>query len=250
EKESRQNLRYLAQFLAFLSAVVALFSVVFHAIMVYEGQDHSWLTGVYWTLTVMSTLGFGDITFHSDLGRMFSIVVLITGIILLLIVLPFAFIRFLYAPWLDAQMRMGAAREVREGTTGHVIICHWDDLGKGIAERLTQIGVTVFIIEPDPVKANDMRRDGIPVVCGDLDSRAFYQALRVKDAALVIANLADPINTNIALTVREESHDVRVVALADDLDSVDILEFSGASDVLPLKQKLGEHLASRVTIGT
>ena len=41
-----------------------------------EGQAHSWLTGLYWTLTVMSTLGFGDITFHSDLGRAFSIVVL------------------------------------------------------------------------------------------------------------------------------------------------------------------------------
>jgi len=28
----------------------------------------------------MSTLGFGDITFHSDLGRLFSIVVLLSGI--------------------------------------------------------------------------------------------------------------------------------------------------------------------------
>jgi spermidine/putrescine transport system permease protein len=55
-----------------------------------EGQDHSWLTGVYWTLTVMSTLGFGDITFTSDLGRLFSIVVLLSGIFMLLIVLPFA----------------------------------------------------------------------------------------------------------------------------------------------------------------
>jgi Trk K+ transport system NAD-binding subunit len=169
---------------------------------------------------------------------------------LLLIVLPFAFIRFLYAPWLDAQMRMGAAREVRVGTEGHVIICRWDELGKGLAERLTQLGVTVFVIEPDPVKANDMRRDGIPVVCGDLDSRAFYEDLRVKDAAMVVANLADPVNTNVALTIREESHDVRIVTLADDLDSVDILEFSGASEVLALKQRLGEHLASRVSVGT
>jgi transaldolase / glucose-6-phosphate isomerase len=36
-----------------------------------EGREHSWITGVYWTLTVMSTLGFGDITFETDLGRLF-----------------------------------------------------------------------------------------------------------------------------------------------------------------------------------
>jgi voltage-gated potassium channel len=60
----------------------------------------------------MSTLGFGDITFTSDIGRVFSVVVLVSGIILLLIVLPFAFIRFFYAPWLEAQIRLRAPRRV------------------------------------------------------------------------------------------------------------------------------------------
>ncbi|NIN99101.1 MAG: potassium channel protein, partial [Anaerolineae bacterium] len=58
-----------------LVATVAIFAVGFHLIMYHvEGQEHSWVTGVYWALTVMTTLGFGDITFHSDLGRLFSIV--------------------------------------------------------------------------------------------------------------------------------------------------------------------------------
>ena len=56
--------------------------------LAYEGRQESWLTGVYWTLTVMSTLGFGDITFHSDIGRVFSVFVLLSGIILLMIMLP------------------------------------------------------------------------------------------------------------------------------------------------------------------
>ena len=43
----------------------------------------------------MSTLGFGDITFHSDLAHGFTIVP-VTGI-MLLIVLPFAIVRFSYA---------------------------------------------------------------------------------------------------------------------------------------------------------
>ncbi|NNL86036.1 MAG: two pore domain potassium channel family protein, partial [Myxococcales bacterium] len=103
DRAGRHGIFALVRFLAVLAALVAVYSVVFHWLMAREGQDFSWVTGIYWTLTVMSTLGFGDITFHTDIGRAFSMVVLFTGVILLLIVLPFAFIRSFYAPWLEAQ---------------------------------------------------------------------------------------------------------------------------------------------------
>jgi hypothetical protein len=97
DDRAQPEFRSLAKYTAVLIAVVALFSIGFHWIMAWEGQKHSWITSVYWTLTVMSTLGFGDITFASDLGRGFSIVVLLTGMVLLLIVMPFVFIRFFYS---------------------------------------------------------------------------------------------------------------------------------------------------------
>ena len=100
---SRRNVRLLLRFIGALIALVTLYSVLFHLIMLAEGRQHSWITGFYWTLTVMSTLGFGDITFVSDLGRLFSIVVLLSGMVLLLILLPFTFIEFFYAPWMQAQ---------------------------------------------------------------------------------------------------------------------------------------------------
>ena len=51
----------------------------------------------------MSPLGFGDITFASDLGRIFSSIVLLSGIVMLLVVFPFTFIEFFCAPWMRAQ---------------------------------------------------------------------------------------------------------------------------------------------------
>ncbi|MCG8619338.1 MAG: ion channel, partial [Desulfobacterales bacterium] len=74
----------LIKFGLVLAFLFTLFSVLFHVLMVYEGREYSWMTGFYWTLTTMSTLGFGDITFHSDAGRFFSIVVLFSGIVFLL----------------------------------------------------------------------------------------------------------------------------------------------------------------------
>lgn len=60
---SRRNIILLFRFFIIFISFVVLFSLLFHMMMVYEGRSYSWPTGLYWTLTVMTTLGFGDITF-------------------------------------------------------------------------------------------------------------------------------------------------------------------------------------------
>jgi Trk K+ transport system NAD-binding subunit len=249
QREYRRNIKTLLQYLGFLGGTVVVYSLMFHGLMLHEGQQHSWLTGFYWTLTVMSTLGFGDITFHTDLGRLFSMTVLLSGIVLLLIVLPFVFIRSFYAPWLEAQLRLRAPREAPEGVRDHVILCRYDEVAAGLVRKLRDLGVAYYVIEPDAAAAATLHGEGVSVVTGDLDSVATYRALRVEDAKLVVANLRDAENSNIALTVREQCEDVPIAAFAEEMESVDVLELSGASHVLPLKHQLGEYLASRVTVG-
>ena len=118
DHEQRANLRSLLKYFAFLAVLVATFAVLFHVIKAnVEGEQHSWITGLYWTLVVMSTLGFGDITFTSDIGRAFSIVVLLSGVVFLLVMLPFLFIRLFYAPWLEARVRLSAPRSVPPDTS-------------------------------------------------------------------------------------------------------------------------------------
>ena len=249
EREARQNLGMLAKYILLLLAVVAVYSVAFHWIMAAEGQDHSWVTGLYWTLVVMSTLGFGDITFVSDLGRAFSILVLLSGIVLLLVLLPFIFVRFFYAPWLEARLRTRAPRSVPEGTAGHVVLCGWDDISPGLVQRLKAADIPHFVIEPDHVKAGILMADDVSVIAGEPDNSATYRALRVDQARLVFANRGDAANTNIALTVREVAPAVPIIAIAESLDAIDILELAGCSRVLPLRHSLGEHLANRLNAG-
>jgi voltage-gated potassium channel len=88
-RPARRNVFSLVRFLVILAGLITLYSILFHYIMAWEGRSYSWITGYYWTLTVMSTLGFGDITFESDLGKIFSSVVLLSGVIFLLILFPF-----------------------------------------------------------------------------------------------------------------------------------------------------------------
>lgn len=246
DPDARRNLRALSKLVAVALVVVGVFTVLFHLLMEYEGQRHSWLTGLYWTLTVMSTLGFGDITFQTDLGRAYSIVVLLSGIVLLLIVLPFAFIRYFYAPWLEARIHLRAPRRVPSDTEGHVVVCELDAVGRALAHRLAARETPYVVIETDPARAAEWLNDGIAVALGDPDDDAFLRRLRVEHARLVFANREDTTNTSITLTVREVAPEVPVYAVAEREESEDVLQLSGATEVLPLKRWLGEQLAARV----
>ena len=248
KRQSRRNLGALGRYLAALTGVIVLFAVAFHMIMLYEGKEYSWVTGFYWTLTVMSTLGFGDITFVSDLGRMFSLLVLLVGIIMLLIVLPFTFIRFFYAPWLEAQVRAQAPRKVPPNEEGHVLFTSWGPISQGLGRRFDLTGVPYHVIVPDPVRATELKVEGVPVVCGELDECATFEAARLHQARALFVNQDDATNTAVILTAREICPDVTIISLAENEESEDLLGLAGASRVLLLKQDLGEQLANRVEV--
>jgi voltage-gated potassium channel len=245
---TRRNLSILFKFLGVLLAMVTLYSILFHVLMAREGQDHSWVSGIYWTLVTMSTLGLGDITFHSDVGRIFSAFVLVSGVLFLLIVLPFTFIQFFYAPWLEAQTRLRVPRSVDPATTGHVIIAIDEPVALALVERLNLRGRQYYIIEPDLRRALDLEDQGIRMVLGDRDDADTYRRLAADRAAMVFANDNDFVNTNIAFTVREMDENVPVVVFARDPESVDVLQLAGATHVIELAEMLGQSLARR-TLG-
>ena len=249
QRDLKQNLVALYRYLLLLAGIIVAYSFVFHAVMLHEGQRHSWITGVYWTLTVMTTLGFGDITFHSDLGRGFTIVVMLTGVVMLLILLPFTFIRNFYAPWLDAQLKLKAPRELPEGTRGHVILCAYDAIAQAFVAHLVARAIPYVVLEPDPTRAVALHGEGVNVLVGYPDSVDTWRSARAERARLVVANLDDPANTNVTITLREHAPDVAIAAIVEDHDAIDILELAGATNVIALKRQLGQQLAARVGVG-
>jgi voltage-gated potassium channel len=248
-RSAKRNLRLLRTFLFFLLGLVLLYSIVFHFLMAAEGQQHSWVTGFYWTLTVMSTLGFGDITFEQDVGRLFSMIVLLSGVLFLLVVLPFTFIQFFYAPWLEAQSRNRAPREVPQETKGHIVLTHHDPVTISLIERLKYHGRDYVVLEPDLNRALELSDEGVRVMVGDRDDLETYRRLRADRAALVVATGDDYLNVNISFTVRELTSHVPVVTVARAPESIDIMQLAGSTQVIHLPEMLGRSLARRTMGG-
>lgn len=242
----RRDTRLFVWMCVALVVMVGIYSALFHEIMDYEGQRYSWPTAVYWTIVTMSTLGFGDITFTSDLGRLFSVVVLVTGATFILVLIPFAFIQFVFLPWMEARAAARAPRQLGDNVRGHIVLTEFGAVSSALVERAERADVPYVLLAPDLPDALRMVDEGRSVMIGDLDDPDTYRRARVDEAALVVATRSDTSNTNVAFTVREISPTVPIAATASSSASVDILELAGCDLVLHLGQLLGAAMARRV----
>jgi voltage-gated potassium channel len=238
--------RALVRLVIMLVGSIALFSVGFHVIMAMEGREFSWLSGVYWTVVTMSTLGFGDIVFESDLGRFYSIVVLFTGAVLILVLLPFTFIQLVYLPWRDATREARAPRRVPDDLRGHLIVTGRDPLEEALIHRAVTAGVPYVLLVEDIEEAVALHDLGYRVMVGALDDPQTYRAAAMERAAMLVTARSDQSNANIAFTAREVTPAGLVVATASSPDSVDVLELAGADHVIELGPSLGHAFARRI----
>ena len=244
----RRDHRMVFILLSMFIVLVVTFTIVFHELMAREGQTHSWATGFYWTLVTMTTLGFGDITFTSDLGRVFSVVVLLTGTTFLLILLPFAFIQFVFVPWMSRRDASRAPRSLPDDTSDHLVLTRLGPIEDALIRRAEQAGVSYVLMVADLAEALQLHDQGYRVMVGSSDDPAAHRAARVENAALVTATWPDTTNANIIFTAREISADVPVVATASKEASIDILELAGADEVLRMGSLLGSAMADRTLL--
>jgi len=225
---------------------VLVFSVGFHAIMEMEGRDYSWPTSIYWTVVTMSTLGFGDIVFESDLGRIFSVVVLLTGAVLILVLLPFTFIQLVYLPWREAMREARAPRQLPGSVTGHLLVTGRDPVEEALAHRARASGLRCVLLVEDTEEALTLNEAGYDVMVGPLDEPATYRAARIDQATMLFTARSDERNSNIVFTAREVSDDGLVVTTARSPDAVDVLHLAGADHVIDLGRSLGTAFARRI----
>ena len=183
QRRTQRNLKVLGRFMLILLGLMAVHTALFHVIMEYEGQEHTIVGGLYWVIVTMSTLGFGDITFESDLGRLFSIIVVISGTIFLLALLPFMFIQFFYAPWIEAQTAARTPRELPEDESGHIVLTRLDPVTEALIAKMRQVGQAYVMIVPDLEHARRLHDQDVRVMVGELDDPATFEAARVDQSA-------------------------------------------------------------------
>ena len=157
-----------------------------------------WIESFYWVLTTMSTLGYGDIVFSGNTGRLFSMIVMFTGVFYLFIVLPFVFMEFLYKPFMEYQTGSRVARKFEAVKQKHVILTHYDSISHVLMDKLSHFGYPFVLIASELKEALRLHDMGFPVILGSLDSAQTFEDACISNAAMVVTTDDDIRNVNIA----------------------------------------------------
>jgi len=249
QKRKQKNVFNFFRFAIILAFFVVVYMNIFRLLMSEERgvSQISWVESFYWVLTTMSTLGYGDITFSGDTGRLFSMVVMFTGVFYLFIVLPFVFMEFLYKPFMEYQTGSRVLRKYDPVSEKHVILTHYDSVSHALMDKLTQFGYPFIIVIENLKQALELHDMDIPVMLGNLDESETFENAGIKHAAMVVATDDDIRNVNIAFRARDASPDLTVVSTCNRATSEEILSLAGASHVIRSAKQMGSFLARRIS---
>ncbi|SHJ58748.1 Trk K+ transport system, NAD-binding component [Malonomonas rubra DSM 5091] len=245
---ARQNLKLLLYYCGFLLLLILCYATLFRYLMLHlEGREFSFVAGVYWAITVMTTLGFGDITFHTDIGYVFATVVTISGVVFLLIILPFGLISLFLAPWIEQRLRYRPSFSLPPETSGHVLVFGVNPTARVLFRNLASRKIPFVVITDDYEESLRLEEEeDVRVVCGSPTDVKMLQKVRVDSARYIFANLSDTENTNLCLTIRSLCK-TPIAAVVDEPEHIDLVRLSGADKAVPLQRIIGRYLGIRST---
>jgi len=247
----RPNLVYkLAVLLLFI-----IYILLFKYLMTLESQPENanTITAIYWATSTIATVGYGDVVFTSLPGRIFSIVVQVTGIILISGFLA----TYIIAPWMDRVIKFRLPRKVPSSMKEHIIICGYNQLVETLIDELAEQDITFIIVEDEEETIKELVYRDIPCIFGTPSDKQALMNAGIEKARILIANKSDEKNANIVLTAREFQH-LNIIAIVEDRSNSKYLKYAGADTVVSPKSIFGQfigrkavdRLVSRVTGST
>lgn len=235
----RDRLRALEKAFLLLFLVVALGTAGY---MIIEKQN--FVDSLYMVIITVTTIGYGEIFELSEAGRIFTMVLIITGVGTVGYTLASA-VEFMIENRVTEIMGRRRMRKEIESLVGHYIICGYGRVGYYVAQDLADAGAEFVIIEKDPAAADRAFEKGFRVIRSDATSDEALKAAGIERArGLVTALSSDAENLYVTLTARELSPHLFIVSRCNMEESEPKLRRAGADRVISPHSIGGRRMAA------
>lgn len=208
--------------------------------------DAPWLVSLYYTVSVLTTLGLPDLP-KSSATLVFTSLLALGGIVF-----------FLYAVTLMAQMifsrefqvilvRRKATQRMKQ-VSNHYIVCGFGRIGEKVSRDLIQRGDTVVVVERDEQVLARIELDGLNVVRGDASSEQILEQAGIERAhALIAVAGSDAENVLITMTAHQMVPALPVIARCEEEPNAIKMTRAGATRVVTLHNTGAAQIALAAT---
>ena len=186
------------------------------------------LVSLYFTITTVFTVGYGDIIPTTGVSRLVAVVVMVLGIAAGVSTLQSLFDLAIKR---DLRKELGLP-ERRIRMKDHYIICGYGNVGREVLDQLVKKGEKFLVIENDRSKVEAMVEHGIPVISGDAESEEVLERANIMTAKGLITTMKDSQNMIVVLTAKTLNPKIYVVSEVEDPSNDGKLKRVGADSIV------------------
>ncbi|WP_142303721.1 potassium channel family protein [Neobacillus soli] len=138
--------------------------ILIAAFVVYLIEPHtfeSYITSIYWVLTTLATVGFGDYTPVTDLGKVYTIILYITGIGLVSVFIG----KVINSAYLIDKLKVGG--KMKYTGKNHIILVGWNAKSKLAIEEILRSDKKIDIVIIDVLEKAPLMEERLFYVRGD-----------------------------------------------------------------------------------
>ncbi len=209
-------------------------------------DDYSFVNALYMTIITVTTVGFGEVQHLSDIGKLFTAVLILGG----LGVLAY-FITSISQNLFQNQLSFfyGGYNKMRRKTKmkNHVVVVGYGRSGGQVVSELISLGNSLIVVdESHEIVINNM---GTPIrfIEGDATQDEILEKADIKTAKSLISTLPnDADNLFVVLTARSLNPGLKIISRASSESSEKKLKMAGVDSVVMPERVGGAHMATLV----
>ena len=211
-------------------------------------EGYTWLEALYMAVTTISTVGFGEVRPLSEMGRIFTIVLILVNLALFTYFITLLTRFFVDGEFINLYKQIKMENSIKH-LQQHVIICGFGRNGKESAQILANNKIPFVVVEEKNELDKDLDFKVPHFIKGDATKDEVLMTAGIKNARAVIATLPlDADNLFVVLTARQLNPLLKVISRASQDSSVNKLKIAGADNVIMPDKIGGAHMATLVML--
>lgn len=230
---------------------IILFLIFFIGVLGYIYiENYNLIDAFYMTSITLSTVGFGEVQTLSPNGKIFTSILIFSGITVVVYTLG-NITKFFIEGELKSYLRWRSMDKKIEKLKDHYIVCGAGRTGKKIINDFLKKDLEFVVVEKDEKKIEklkDIYRKKLLYVIGDATKDETLLQANVKSAKVLISVLTtDAENLFLTLTTKDLNEEIQVITRAVDASSEKKLRRGGADFIISPFEIAAERMVATAT---